>query len=209
MLGRMKHLLVIAALLVGCSKSGSDCATAIGKGMEKFSEKARSGNPEMQQAMNDVAGKLKDTLIKRCTEDKWPSEVVNCFTTAADRPAMQECQSKLSDDQREKVMADIRSVMMGGMKMPPGMAGHPDGLKGAMDQAKDQAQEAAQQATDSVSQLMQQATDLAKQINDAATAVANAQDAAARSAAQATLDALLKQKVELDAKVNAAKAAPK
>ena len=133
----MKHLVVIAALLVGCSKSsGSDCATSIGKGMEKFAEqtKSRVPNPEMQAAMTEMAGKLKDTLIKRCTEDKWPSEVVNCFTTVSDRPGMQQCQQKLNDEQRDKLLADIRNVMMGqfgGGKMPGGMAGHPPMLGGS------------------------------------------------------------------------------
>jgi len=219
MLATMKHLVLITALLVGCSKSGSDCATSIGKGMEKFAEqaKSRAPNPEMQQAMTDMAGKLKDTLIKRCTEDKWPSEVVNCFTTASDRPAMQQCQQKLSDEQRDKVIADIRQVMMGGgMKMPPGMAGHPDGLKGAMDQTKDRAQEAAQaaqnaasaaqQAADSATQLAQQAADLAKQIDEATKTIAAAQDEAARKAAKLKLEALQKAKAELDAKISAAPA---
>ncbi len=127
----MKHLVVIVAFLAACgSKSGPDCATSIGKGMDNFAEQMKAKAPNAP-AMTDMIGKLKDTLIKRCTEDKWPPEVLTCFQTVNDRPGMQQCQQKLTEEQREKVMADIRQMMMGNMKMPGGMAGHPPMLGGS------------------------------------------------------------------------------
>jgi hypothetical protein len=214
----MKHLLVVLAVTAACSKSAPDCATAIGKGMDNFSEQMKTKAPAaMQGGMAEMAASLKSTLIKRCTEDKWASEVVSCFTTVSDRPGMQACQQKLSEEQREKLMADIRSTMMGkfgggGMKMP---AGHPEALRGAIEQAeqaKDQAQQAADVATkaaqdtkQTVDKLAQDLADLDKRVSAAIEAVTAAQNDADRTAAKAKLDALQKEKAELDAKIKAAK----
>ncbi|HEX2691922.1 MAG TPA: hypothetical protein VHN14_35175 [Kofleriaceae bacterium] len=138
----MKTIVLVALLAAaGCSKKGSDCDAAITKGMDNFAASIKANapktnaiNPQMQENMLNVVGKLKGTLTQRCTEDKWPAEVVSCFPTVATMRDMQTCQAKLSSEQNAKLMAEIRQVMMSSMtgsRMPAGVAGHPSMLSGS------------------------------------------------------------------------------
>lgn len=127
----MKKIVLVALLAAaGCSKKAtSDCDASISKGLDNFSNtvKSRTTNEEMKQRMATVLGTLRTTLVKRCTEDKWPTEVTKCFETVANMRDMQTCQTKLSTEQHEKVRSAIRDVMMGGGHMG-GDAAHPAAL---------------------------------------------------------------------------------
>jgi hypothetical protein len=133
----MKMIVLVAVLAAaGCSKKRSDCDAAIAKAMDSFaaSIKADSPNPQVQETRLTVIGKLRGTLTQRCTEDKWPAEVVSCFTTVVGMKDMQACQAKLNEAQRTRLLTEIRQVMMGSMgqrMMPSGMAGHPAMLAGS------------------------------------------------------------------------------
>jgi hypothetical protein len=137
----MKTIVLVALLTAaGCSKKGSDCDSAIGKGMDNFSAtlKANSGKssmitPQIMEEMQKRLGTLRTTLIQRCTEDKWPAEVTTCFATVSKRDEMQACQSKLSPEQQQKVTQAVMQVMMSGRggQMPAGVAGHPSALSGS------------------------------------------------------------------------------
>ncbi len=131
----MKMIVFVALLAAaGCSKkAASDCDASIAKGMDSFEAavKASMSNPQMQENRMTMLTKLRGTLTQRCNEDKWPAEVVTCFTTVASMKDMQACQAKLSEEQRTKLIAEIRQVMMssmGSMRMPNGVPGHPPGL---------------------------------------------------------------------------------
>lgn len=109
----MKNLLVIAALIfAGCGKKsgGSDapsCADAISKAVG-----AMPGGP----GGDEVKTKLQAVMTTRCTEDKWSAEVIKCYATEVkDMASMKACRSKLTQEQQDKAMNDIRSVMMGAM----------------------------------------------------------------------------------------------
>ena len=133
----MKMIVLVAVLAAAaCSKKRSDCDAAIAKAMDNFaaSIKADSPNPQVQDTRLHVIGKLRGTLTQRCTEDKWPAEVVSCFATVVAMKDMQACQARLAEAQRTKLLAEIRQVMMGSMgprMMPSGMAGHPATLAGS------------------------------------------------------------------------------
>ena len=143
---------VAVLALVGCKKDGGssaaagggggggDCAVSIGKGVDKMAA-ARSGGkdltPEIKAKMDEFTGKMKDVIVKRCTDDKWPAEVIACFETVSSRPDMMKCQGMLPQDQQDRVRAEVRDLMMssggigrinrhgsgGGGDM---MQGHPD-----------------------------------------------------------------------------------
>jgi hypothetical protein len=127
----MKMIVFVALLAAaGCSKKTADCEASIGKGMDNLeaSVKAAKSNPQMQDNRLTVLTKLRGTLTQRCNEDKWPAEVVSCFATVVSMKDMQGCQAKLSNDQRSKLVTEIRQVMvgsMGAMRMPGGVPGHP------------------------------------------------------------------------------------
>jgi hypothetical protein len=136
----MKKIVLVALLAAaaGCNKkSGADCDGAIAKGMDNFRAniKDHAANPQITERMMGVVDKLKITLTARCKEDSWSAEALTCYSTAADRKDMKACESKLTPDQTTKLQAEVTKVMLGGMagmqRMPPGMAGHPETLRGS------------------------------------------------------------------------------
>ncbi len=130
----MKMIVLVALLAsAACSKKTADCDASITKGMDNFATTVKSRAPaQMQQTMLTVVGKLKTTLVGRCTQDGWSPEVGTCFETVSSQKEVQACLGKLPEDQRTKVTGEIRQVMMSSMgpRMPPG-AGHPQMLNGS------------------------------------------------------------------------------
>lgn len=107
----IKILFAAALLVAGCSKKsetatgGPSCADAVGKAVG-----AMPGGP----GGGEVQAKLKTVMTARCTEDKWPAAALNCYsTTVTDMASMKKCREMLSQDQQDKLMTEIRSVMMG------------------------------------------------------------------------------------------------
>jgi hypothetical protein len=107
----MKHLILIAALLfAGCGKkssSGPSCADAIDKAVA-----AMPGGP----GGDEMKGKLRGIFTKHCTEDKWNADVIKCYANDAhDMQSMKACREKLTPEQQQAVMSDVRATMMGAM----------------------------------------------------------------------------------------------
>lgn len=127
----MKSFALVALLaLAGCSKKqGSDCDGPITKGMDQLAAtvKSRSENPQIQMTMTSVIGKLKTTLTKRCREDRWKPDAIACFATVSSQPEVRACETKLTDDQQQKLRGEIRQVMSGtaGQMRMPAIPGHP------------------------------------------------------------------------------------
>ena len=126
--------IVIAALLAlaaGCSKKAPDCDVEIGKGMDSYTTllKQKTSNPDALL----IASKLREATTERCKADKWTAEVVTCYGAIKTPQDIQRCQDKLTEDQRNKLMNELREEMMGlaGRRMPQGMAGHPAALNGS------------------------------------------------------------------------------
>jgi len=111
----MKTILFVAALaLVGCSKksennsaqaaTGPSCADAIAKAVGAMPAGPGGG---------DVQTKLKDIMTTRCTEDKWPAAVVECYATqVTDMASMKKCREQIPGPAQQKLMGEIRTVMM-------------------------------------------------------------------------------------------------
>lgn len=127
-------MIVLAALLAaaGCSKkSGTDCESAIAKGVDSMLATVKSGSasPQMMDQIKEVAGKMQTALTQRCNEDKWSPEAVDCFKKLTSQAAMQACESKLNPEQRTKMRKDLIQVMT---SMRPGAGpGHPPTLSGS------------------------------------------------------------------------------
>jgi hypothetical protein len=138
----MKTIMLITLLAAaGCGGKKTDnsaepsaaCADSINKGMDGMTAalKARGSNAEVPEALLGVLGKLRTALTERCTQDQWSSEALACYKAVTSQPEVRACQAKLTQDQRTKLSAQLRQVMMGGAQMPPGMSGHPPALQGA------------------------------------------------------------------------------
>ena len=128
----MKTIALAALLLAAaCSKKTADCETSISKGVDDLTTtvKSRAVNPQMQERMTSALGKLKATLIKRCTEDKWAPEALACFNNIPNMKGLQDCEAKLTEEQRKKVSDERRALMRGGAgNRMPDLPGHPQTL---------------------------------------------------------------------------------
>lgn len=119
----MKLVIAIALLAAACSKKdssgGSECASAVARGVEQTIAKRRGSNAgEMTPAEQEVPKKLEAVLAKSCTDDKWSKDVIDCFTTAED---IKICKEKLTPEQRANYTRNVMQVMMG--SRPPGGGG--------------------------------------------------------------------------------------
>lgn len=101
------------------------CAEAITKAVNSLGGGSETGG---------VKDKLQAILTPRCTEDKWPAEVIQCYASAAGMQGMSACRQKLPPEQATRIITEIRGVMagaagaMGGGGMPPpGHGGAPAG----------------------------------------------------------------------------------
>jgi hypothetical protein len=133
----MKKMVFMALLVAaGCSKKGSDCGEAIGRGVDRYvaaTQKLPAGSPRLD--IGKIAEKMKAAMTQRCTDDKWQPDVVACVGNAASSGDLKICEDKLTRDQRTKLDNQLFPIMMGGMgaggaRMPPGIEGHPAALTG-------------------------------------------------------------------------------
>lgn len=122
--------LVAAICAAGCSKKaaegGGACEAAIGSALDRMTA-ARAGSA-MPGEMQQMVTKLKGVIVKRCTEDKWPADVIDCYAKSGNMAEVRTCRNKLAPELSSKLMNDemqIMSGMMGGPKGPMPMHGAP------------------------------------------------------------------------------------
>jgi hypothetical protein len=108
----MKHALIVAALLfAGCGKksetaAGPSCADAV--------EKALAAMPGGPGAGDEIKGKLRGIYTKHCTDDKWSADAIKCYANdVKDMSSMKACREKLTPEQSEALMGEVRATMMG------------------------------------------------------------------------------------------------
>lgn len=134
----MKTLLLsvlVSLVAAGCgSKGGSaaQCSAAIDKGVETMMGLVKQRMTAMNAPADQIAkvtegsGKLKEVITKRCTEDKWPKEVIDCYASAASQQDLKGCREKLPKEAADKLRTEemqVMSSMMGGMRPGRGMMG--------------------------------------------------------------------------------------
>src|SRR5262249_4174571 len=112
----MRALLAIAILVVaGCSKhADNQCAGAVGKGLDKMLSLRWQGSAP-PPAIVEAMGKLKGVITNRCVEDKWSSEVIDCYAKSAGMADLRACRQKLPPDQQAKLQAEELQVMASAM----------------------------------------------------------------------------------------------
>jgi hypothetical protein len=132
-------LLVALTLFAGCKKGGSaasQCSDSISKGVDKMiairKEKMQKADmpPELKakmderaKKMDEVSGALKQAITNRCTEDKWPADVIKCYGDASSMEELRSCREKLPADQQAKLRNEEMQVMMKASGGAGGMPG--------------------------------------------------------------------------------------
>jgi hypothetical protein len=183
---RWKSVVLVASLAcaAACSKSKVDaarCNEVAGGAVDRMVG-AVANNPGMPEdakaQMKEKGDKLKAVIAKRCVEDNWASEVLDCYAKAGSMPEIRTCRGKLPPEQSQKLQTEELQAMMGGA---PRVS--PDELQKRLD-------------------------DLGKQSEAAQQALSNATDDAARAAAKEKVVQLQRQQLLLRAQMQAAKGAP-
>jgi hypothetical protein len=112
----MKPLL-LALVLVGCGSKPSQtstCADAIGKGVDQLVGKRQADGGAVPPALAERMTKLKQVLVNRCTEDKWSTEIMDCYAKAATREDFKACRSKLAPEAQAKLQMEEMAIMTTG-----------------------------------------------------------------------------------------------
>jgi hypothetical protein len=117
-LGRMWKTWMCAAALVvaGCDKkseaggAGAGACGAAAQGVDQMMAKGGGGGGPMS-ARGD---QLKAIIVKHCTADKWPAEIIDCYAKASSMIDMKTCRGKLPLDQSTSLQGEIMQAMMGG-----------------------------------------------------------------------------------------------
>ena len=128
-------MIVLALVLAAaaCSKKSNDCEPAITKAVDTAMEagKRRAMNPQMQERIASMGQRMKTSFIKRCVDDKWPSEIVACISKATSQKELLECESKLTEEQKNHLREDRQAAMEAERASMPNIPGHPPMLGGA------------------------------------------------------------------------------
>ncbi len=133
----MKTLLLLSLCLalVGCgSKGGSaaECGAAVNKGVDTMMGLVKTRMESMNVPAEQIAkvgeggAKLKEVITKRCTEDKWSKDVMDCYASATSQQDLKGCREKLPKEQADKLHNEemqVMASMMGGMRPGRGMHG--------------------------------------------------------------------------------------
>ncbi|HEY5947727.1 MAG TPA: hypothetical protein VIV40_19640 [Kofleriaceae bacterium] len=109
----MKTILFVAAIaLLGCKKKDNEGAAGSGPTCADAVAKAVGAMPG--GGTGEVQSQLKSIMTTRCTEDAWPPAVIKCYATeVTDMASMKKCRESLPADKQQRLMTEIRGVMMG------------------------------------------------------------------------------------------------
>lgn len=105
----MKQIaLVVFLIAAGCTRQ-LDCDAAVDQGIKRLTAGFRAYAPDPQTLEDGTLHfeQIQGTLVRRCTVDRWPSEVTQCFAAMASRTDLQACQSRLSSDSSSRLTAEI------------------------------------------------------------------------------------------------------
>ena len=124
---RSLALVLVALLSSGCKKSTTaDCGEAIAKGVDQLRERRkqwmtmRAGNlsdaakrqaDEQSKVMETFSAEQKTALTRRCTEDHWPADVIDCYEGATSPEAMRKCRMALPPAAAERARLDEVNLM--------------------------------------------------------------------------------------------------
>lgn len=95
----------------GAAAAANPCEAAVDRGVDQTINKRRGPDaPAMTPQEAEVPKKLKVALAKSCADDKWSTEIIDCFKTADD---IATCKEKLTPEQRAGYSRAAMSVMAG------------------------------------------------------------------------------------------------
>jgi Type II secretion system (T2SS), protein G len=100
----MNRTAILLVVLAGCRGRETTCSDALHHLEDHVRDMAgksgdRAAGPEDKDALRPFV----DFLVKRCTEDAWPDDAVQCFKNASSLSDFEKCEQHLSESQRTKL----------------------------------------------------------------------------------------------------------
>jgi hypothetical protein len=108
----MKQIVLVAFLIAaGCTRQ-LDCDAAVDQGIKRLTAGFRAYAPDPQTLESGTRGfeQIQGTLVRRCTIDRWPAEVTQCFAAINSGTDLQACQSRLSPEHASRLTTEIAEV---------------------------------------------------------------------------------------------------
>jgi hypothetical protein len=105
----MKQIVLVAFLIAaGCTQQ-LDCDAAVDQGIKRLTTgfKAYAPDPQTVESGTRTLEQIQGTLVRRCTVDRWPAEVTQCFATMNSGTDLQACQSRLSPEHASRLSTEI------------------------------------------------------------------------------------------------------
>ena len=105
----MKQIVLVAFLITaGCTRQ-LDCDAAVGQGVKRLTTgfQAYAPDPQTLESGARTLAQVQGALVRRCTVDRWPSEVTQCFATMTSGTDLQACQSRLGPDHASRLSTEI------------------------------------------------------------------------------------------------------
>jgi hypothetical protein len=105
----MKQIVLVALLIAaGCTRQ-LDCDVAVDQGLKRLTAgfRAYAPDPQTVESGTRTLEQIQGTLVRRCTIDRWPSEVMQCFATMNSGTDLQACQSRLSPEHASRLSTEI------------------------------------------------------------------------------------------------------
>jgi hypothetical protein len=105
----MKQIVLVAFLIAaGCTRQ-LDCDAAVDQGIKRLTAgfRAYAPDPQTVESGTRTLEQIQGTLVRRCTIDRWPAEVTQCFATMDSGTDLQACQSRLSPDHASRLSTEI------------------------------------------------------------------------------------------------------
>jgi hypothetical protein len=105
----MKQIVLVAFLITaGCTRQ-LDCDAAVDQGIKRLTAGFRAYAPDPQTLESGTRGfeQIQGALVRRCTIDRWPAEVTQCFATMNSGTDLQACQSRLNPDHASRLSTEI------------------------------------------------------------------------------------------------------
>ena len=140
----MKKSILLLAMLAACgSKSdksadnaggGGDACTvaatkavdlSMGARLKRLESRGSAGSDmsDVKAKLEEQATKFKGVMAKRCTDDKWSQDVIDCYTNAASRDVLMSCRTKMTPDQQAALQKEEQALRGGRMGMGGGGMG--------------------------------------------------------------------------------------
>jgi hypothetical protein len=108
----------LALLALGCGNQAAptSCADAAKRGVDGLLKRAHEQHNDKLDA---VAPRLRALIENRCTDDRWPAAVIDCYAVIASMEDMRACRAKLAPAHQARLEHEELDLFAGGSG-PPG-----------------------------------------------------------------------------------------